>query len=533
MRKILIPTAALLAFCFTAAEAETIRTTTAEEYAAAMQEYSPASDTSLFAMGIQSDESSNILLAAYDGSLDGQGALYDIWDEYNIHTLIYKTAEETASAYEYYVSNEIPVCYNEKMTLQASRPTAYMPYLSWGSAYVNTSWLTSQLKLHFGSVANMPEITVVEIDSGIDYTHPELKGRIDTASGYDFYNNDSDPMDDHSHGTHVAGIIADNTLANVKIIPIKVAGALGSFSTTQLIAALKKANELRPDVINMSLGTDSEDTSRTLKSSFNTLFNESYANNTIICAAAGNQSVYKTEPNNADYIFPAYMDNVITVANSTNTGGISSSSNYGTVIELAAPGTSISSTIPVSMGSYKNMSGTSMACPFVTAAVAMMRTYYKDITYEEAIEVLRTNTTAFSSSVNTAKGYGSGILNMKGLIPEITPAPTASPTPSPSPSPTPSPAPSPSPSPTVKPDEYGVEITKQSSGNLFVSVRKEHLMYAAQYDSDGVLLGILQKNSSFLLTPSADASEIKIFIWDEDHSMMPLTTVKSYILSDK
>ncbi|MGM9937955.1 MAG: hypothetical protein ACI38A_11480, partial [Candidatus Ornithomonoglobus sp.] len=159
MRKILILLTALLALCFTSAEAETIYTNNANEYADIMQEYAPPREVSSFAMEVQNDESPNILLAAYDGSLEDCGALYDIWDEYNIHTLIYETSDDADAAYEYYIENGIPVCYNEIMMLETSRPTKYLPYLSWGAGYINTSWLTSQLELHFGSVGNMPEIT--------------------------------------------------------------------------------------------------------------------------------------------------------------------------------------------------------------------------------------------------------------------------------------------------------------------------------------------------------------------------------------
>ncbi|MGN0164485.1 MAG: S8 family serine peptidase [Candidatus Ornithomonoglobus sp.] len=539
MKKILISLAALLTLCFTAAEAETIYTKTAGEYADIMQKYSPPREASPFAMGVQSDESQNILLAAYDGSLEDCGALYDICDEYNIHTLIYETSGDADAAYEYYSENGIPVCYNETMTLEASRPTKYLPYLSWGAGYVNTSWLSSQLELHFGSVGNMPEITVVEIDSGIDYTHPELSGRIDTSHGYDYFNDDNDPMDDNSHGTHVAGIIADNTLSNVKIIPLKVSDASGNFNTTQLKAALQKANELKPSVINMSIGTIKEDHACAQKGTFYELFNTAYANNTIICTAAGNRPSGSAEANNADYIFPAYMDNVITVANSTSAGGISSTSNYGSVIELAAPGDGIDSTIPVSKGSYGIKSGTSMACPFVTAAVAMLRTYYEDITYENTVEILQAHTTPFS--VTPSKSYGSGILNMKGLIPEITPipTPTAEPTETPEPTLPPTETPEPTPLPTVVPDDYGISVNIENIGNgtIYITATREIpdfcSLYIAEYDENGILLRLVKNGGQAIVHPSETASYIKVFLWDNAHNNLPIINAETYSLTDE
>ncbi|MGN1115053.1 MAG: S8 family peptidase [Candidatus Ornithomonoglobus sp.] len=528
MKKILISLAALLTLCFTAAEAETIYTNNAMEYSGIMREYAPPREVSPFSMEVQSDEAPNILLAAYDGSLEDCGALYDIRDEYNIHTLIYETSDDADAAYEYYSENGIPVCYNETMTLEASRPTKYLPYLSWGAGYVNTSWLISQLELHFGSAENMPEITVVEIDSGIDYTHPELAGRIDAASGYDYYNNDDDPMDDNSHGTHVAGIIADNTLSNVKIIPLKVSDSVGNFSTTQFKTALQRANELKPSVINMSIATTKEDLACSQKSVFYTLFNEAYRSNTIICVAAGNRPSGSAEANNADYIFPAYMDNVITVANSTSAGGVSSTSNYGSVIELAAPGDGIDSTIPVNKGSYGTKSGTSMACPFVTAAVSMLRTYYADITYEGSVKILQANTAPFS--VIPSRSYGSGILNMKGLIPEITPEPT--------PSPSPTPAPTPTPEPTRVPENYGiaVNVEKQTNGSICVTATKSIpdfcSLYIAEYDKNGTLLGLVKNGSQTIVHPSEYAAYIKVFLWDNAHNSLPLTDAQTYFLTE-
>lgn len=554
MKKFLIPLTALLMLGIISAKAETIYTVTAKEYADAMQEYAPHKEASLFSIGVQSDESQEILLAYYEGSLDERGALYDIYDEYSIHTLIYDSRTDADAAYEYYTSNGIAVCYNTELTVEASRPTTYAPYLSWGSGYVNTAWFTSQLELHFGSVGNMPEITVVEIDSGIDYNHPDLAGRIDTASGYDYYNNDNDPMDDNSHGTHVAGIIADNTLANVTIIPIKVTNAAGSFTSIELISALKLANELEPDIINMSIGTKEENL--TLKEVFMPYFAKAYSNNTIICAAAGNGAL------NADNVFPAYMDNTITVANSTQTGGLSSTSNYGSVIELAAPGSNIDSTIPIVKGSYGRKSGTSMACPFVTAAVAMLRTYYTgirydntyytDITYDDALNILLKNVTPFS--VATENNYGSGILNMEGLIPEaepdpartpevsITPQPTDTPAPTDMPQPTDTPVPTDTPQPTevptAVPGDYDIAVNIDNPGNGSISITATRLipdfcsLYAAQYDENGILVRLSKNSGETIIHLAEDTAYIKVFLWDNAHNNLPLTNVQTCFLTD-
>lgn len=104
-------------------------------------------------------------------------------------------------------------------------------------------------------------VRVAVIDTGVDSTHPDLAGRV--VGGYDFVNNDADPMDDHGHGTHVAGIIAgkaatDDGVTGVapaaEIVPYKALNQWGEGYTSDIVASIEAAAENRVDVINMSLG---------------------------------------------------------------------------------------------------------------------------------------------------------------------------------------------------------------------------------------------------------------------------------------
>lgn len=404
MRKLLMLLSAFFLMGITA-EAKTIYTSTADEYSEILHSIT-GNSAMTYSLHTQSDISQSILLTYFDGEPEPYNAEYDICDEYNIHTLIYNSREDADAAYEYYHENNIPVCRNEELSV--TEDTGSSTYLSWGTPYIGSDIFIEGLKRLYGN-ETMPDITVAVIDSGIDYTHPFLMNRVDASRGYDYYNNDSDPMDDHHHGTHVAGIIADNTTSNVTLIPIKITSADGGTSYTIFESGIKKAIELDADVINLSLGSTSQLSSTdvvNLKKIFEPVFAEAESKGIIICAAAGNGAF------NSDYIFPAFIESAITVANCKSDGTIASTSNYGSVIDLTAPGTSIYSTYPVNKGSYATISGTSMACPFAAASTALLKTINKNITPQEADNMLKAYLNPFPTPHTGTKTYGKGILNI-------------------------------------------------------------------------------------------------------------------------
>lgn len=211
-----------------------------------------------------------------------------------------------------------------------------------------------------------PAIAV--IDTGVDYNHPDLKGRV--IKGPDLVNGDKDPMDDNGHGTHVAGIAAANGNNSIgitgisptsKIYAVKVMSAQGWGTWYDISLGIYAAAD-RSDVKVLNLSLIGPTSSITLEDAVN----YAWGKGKIIVAAAGNDGV--TTPN-----YPAYYTNCIAVAANDSSderadwGG--TSSNYGSWVDIAAPGTDIVSTYTQWHG-YAWWSGTSMATPFVAGAAA-------------------------------------------------------------------------------------------------------------------------------------------------------------------
>lgn len=247
---------------------------------------------------------------------------------------------------------------------------------------------------------------VAVIDTGVDYTHVDLKdnmwkntgeipgngidddnnGYIDDVYGYDFVENDGNPMDDMGHGTHVAGIIAmsKNNVGGVglaygsKIMAIKAGQATGSFASTDIAKAIRYASDNGADVINMSFGG-------TGKSALVEAALRDASHDCVLVAAAGNDGLPTTDA--IEYMFkedfyPAGYDYVLGVMATDKDGNFAGFSNWDYTIganceyELAAPGVSIYSTLPGNRYAY--WSGTSMAAPNVAAASAILRSRYTD-----------------------------------------------------------------------------------------------------------------------------------------------------------
>ena len=237
-----------------------------------------------------------------------------------------------------------------------------------------------------------PNLVIGVIDTGVDYNHTDLVGNIwtnageiagdgidndnngyiDDIRGWDFAYNDNNPMDVQGHGTHVSGTIAgkgNNGVGvtgvawNAKIMPLKFLDDTGSGSTSNAISAINYATAKGVKLTNNSWGGGGY--SQALYDAINAAGQQG----ALFIAAAGNES------SNTD-ILPAYpasynLANIISVASTTNTDGLSSFSNYGlTSVDLGAPGSGIYSTLP--NNSYGTYSGTSMASPHVAGAAALV-----------------------------------------------------------------------------------------------------------------------------------------------------------------
>ena len=228
-------------------------------------------------------------------------------------------------------------------------------------------------------------IKVAVIDTGIDYTHPDLGGCLGAAcrvaGGYDFVNLDNDPRDDHGHGTHVAGIIgANGTLKGVApgatLLAYKVLNAYGYGYNSDIIAALERAVLDGAKVANLSLGgsgSPSDPTSEALDNA----------------TAAGMLSVVAAGNSGYDYQSiqsPGVARTALTVGATDKSWQMAYFSSRGYVLdgdqyvmkpEVVAPGVSIRSTVPTTgplgdPSGYASLSGTSMATPHVAGSAALL-----------------------------------------------------------------------------------------------------------------------------------------------------------------
>jgi subtilisin family serine protease/subtilisin-like proprotein convertase family protein len=250
---------------------------------------------------------------------------------------------------------------------------------------------------------------VAVIDSGVLYTHADLagnmwqnpgevagdgvdndgNGRIDDVHGYDFINNDANPIDDNGHGTHVAGTIGavgNNGVGvagvnwDVQIMALKFLGSNGSGPTSAAVSCLNYAVAEGAKISNNSWGGGG------FSSSMNTALNAARTAGHIFVAAAGNNGTNNdTSPH---YPSNYSQDNILSVANSTRTDALNSGSNYGaTTVDLAAPGTSIVSTWV--NGGYASLTGTSMAAPHVAGAAALVWDAHPAWTHDQVITALK------------------------------------------------------------------------------------------------------------------------------------------------
>lgn len=320
------------------------------------------------------------------------------------------------------------------------------------------------------------DVTVAVIDSGVLSTHPDLENNL--LPGYDFISDpwisrdddgrDADPSDNGDsadadvcsqgsearpsswHGSHVAGIIAASTnnergvagvAPNARILPVRALGRCGGTST-DIIDALTWAsgghvngvpdNDNPAQVINMSLGGTG-----TCPAFYQKAIDAAVERGSIIVAAAGNEDV------DAGGVAPAGCQNVITVGATGSTGARSFYSNYGSVVDVSAPGgdpntdDGIASTVDRSETTpqepaYGYMMGTSQAAPHVAGTIALLRAIKPSLTTEEATTLLQSTSTPLSNCDRDS--CGTGIINATAAVDELAEQ-GADPGPDPNPSP--------------------------------------------------------------------------------------------------
>lgn len=280
-------------------------------------------------------------------------------------------------------------------------------------------------------------IVVAVIDTGVDYNHPDLKanvwlnadeipgnridddrnGYIDDIYGWDFANDDSNPMDDNGHGTHVAGTIAalgNNALGvtgvapGVKLMALKFLDSTGSGYTSDAILALDYAVANGARISNNSWGG-----AMPFEQPLADAIQRAAAANHLVVAAAGNgnwsgSTFLGANNNDASARYPAGYrptpDTLISVAATDHTDSYAWFSNYGaTTVDLAAPGVGILSTVPASgalssASGYGYSSGTSMATPHVAGAAALVWSANPKLTAAGVKDLLLRNSDSIADS---------------------------------------------------------------------------------------------------------------------------------------
>ncbi len=315
-------------------------------------------DTGFFAVTSESEdeyvamplyEGKQILVEEEVGSLYGadRGVTYD-----GDTVLTFSDAETTRAAYE-----ELVAEYGEDKVL-VDMPV-HMEEKEWGSEYMN---MTSKVRRTRDAGINTKVIVAV-IDSGIQKTHRAFKGKTILRSSKSYVDNNL--SDTNGHGTAVAGIIAESTPNNVRLMVIKVLRKNGTGSLLKMLSAIDYAAENGADVINLSLGVD-------LGPAYAGYVNRRLADivkkyNVVMVSSVGNEGNYS--PN----AYPAASPSVISVGSIRKDGKVSSFSNYANHVEFCAPGEKVACAKKGTTSGYVVKSGTSLSAPYISASCCLIK----------------------------------------------------------------------------------------------------------------------------------------------------------------
>ncbi len=327
-------------------------------------------------------QTNRLIIRDADGFSDTYGAETVVYYD-GEYMLQYATTADTMAAYEAFAADEtidelyvdavISVAEDADLSVASLSNTSDGQYLSWGVAAMGLDTMQEELT-SLGYTENN-EVIVAVIDTGVYAANTYLEGRVLSGLNCSQVNErqnktSTDTTDDNGHGTHVAGTIVDGTSENVMILPIKAMDAKGDGTLSAVAVGITYALEQGADVINLSVAGEDEDRDWDYLDAY---FEKAVAENCVIVCAAGNSSA------DVSYWYPANNEDVFTVGGLSQRGGELvwySDSNYGSAIDFTAPGSSITSTI-IGTSATGSKSGTSMAAPHVSAAVALVKTYYQ------------------------------------------------------------------------------------------------------------------------------------------------------------
>ncbi|SDL78189.1 S8 family peptidase [Streptomyces wuyuanensis] len=265
------------------------------------------------------------------------------------------------------------VVQNKKFTVNATQDNPP----SWGLDRVDQADTAGDSKYTYPDGAG-EGVTAYVIDTGVRITHKDFEGR--ATHGFDAIDNDETADDGNGHGTHVAGTIAGashGVAKKAKIVAVRVLDDSGSGTTEQVVAGIDwvTKNHQGPSVANMSLGGGADP-------ALDEAVQKAIAAGVTFGVAAGNES------SDAGQGSPSRVKEAITVASSTKDDKQSDFSNFGSVVDIYAPGSDITSAWNDSDEGTKTISGTSMATPHVVGAAAVYLAGHKDATPDQVAKAL-------------------------------------------------------------------------------------------------------------------------------------------------
>lgn len=316
-----------------------------------------------------------LILSDYDGN--DYGACETAVDKnHSLAILQYDTESAAQAAYEQIKADGHIVDADAVASLDEYDKGQMHPL---GSDTVGTSTYMNNYAMGYD------DVIVAVIDTAIMTEHPDLAGRF-YSTGYDFSSDGFDNADYkgcldgtyYYHATFVAGIIANNTPDNVKLLPYKVVENGGNDGTVSaIIASINDAVDNDADVISLSISSAGS------ANAFENAVNNALSNGVCLCASAGNKSTDISS-------YPALTPGTITVTALNSTcSGISSYSSFGSCVDFAAPGTKINSCIPTADGGgYDTKSGTSYSTPYIAAVCADIKSINNNFTKDEVYSII-------------------------------------------------------------------------------------------------------------------------------------------------
>ena len=254
---------------------------------------------------------------------------------------------------------------------------------NWGGDMMGLTKAKTNAETYIADGAKIPEIRVAVVDTGVNTAHEVFAGRLTgdvSAIG-----------DDNGHGTAVAGIIAQNTPSNVKILPLKALDENKKGSIENVVEAVNTAVSEGAQIINMSLGISREEADEAEYTQYKALVGEAIRTakeaGCIIVVSAGNEAGGGKDIASSGE-FPACLDNVITVSAINENKERYEFSNFGDAVDFCAPGEDISCASITESAPYQYLSGTSMAAPFISSALAYLKMYNSSLSADELIRLL-------------------------------------------------------------------------------------------------------------------------------------------------